>query len=312
MAAEGTGGQLQRWLSLGATVIAPATLLSALLFYFGYVSSRAQYAYFGIDVDTIGLSTQDYVMRSPQPLLAPLLVLALLGTGGVLAHARIRQRVAAAGRAEDRWDRWDRYQAVTRWAAVGGGLLLATGIVLLVGYAYLQDWRAYSLVTPLLLAAGTGVLAYLGRIRVLLRQARPSQDQQALPPDTFSRDLNRGAAALAVVLLVASLFWAAATVAQWSGRGLAHHYATRLSQLPSVIVDTQERLYLRDPGVQETALPAADGQRFRYRYRHLRLLIQGHDRMFLVPDTWSASDSTLLLPLNDTVRVQFQFQNEAP
>ena len=50
------------------------TLVSALLFYFGYVSARSQYEYFGIDVDTIGLSTQDYVMRSPQPLLVPLLV----------------------------------------------------------------------------------------------------------------------------------------------------------------------------------------------------------------------------------------------
>lgn len=303
MAAEGTAGQLQRWLSVGATVIAPATLLSALLFYFGYVSSRAQYAYFGVDVDTIGLSTQDYVMRSPQPLLAPLLVLALLGTGGVLAHARIRQRVAASGE-----DHRAGYLAATRWVSAGGGLLLVAGLVLLLGYAYLQDWQAYGLVTPLLLAAGAGVLAYAGRIRALLRQAAPSGGQ----PDTFSRDLNRGAAALAIVLLVASLFWAAATVAQWSGRGLAHHYAARLSQLPSVIVDTQERLYLRDPGVQETALPAAEGQRFRYRYRHLRLLIEGHDRMFLVPDTWSASDSTLLLPLNDSVRVQFQFQNDAP
>ncbi len=301
MAAEGTAGQLQRWLSVGATIIAPATLLSALLFYFGYVSSRAQYAYFGIDVNTVGLSTQDYVMRSPQPLLAPLLVLALLGTGGVLAHARIRQRVAGQAHRAG-------YLAATRWAAAGGGLLLVAGIVLLLGYAYLQDWQAYGLVTPLLLAAGAGVLAYAGRVRTLLRPADPSEGR----PDTFSRDLHRGAAALAIVLLVASLFWAAATVAQWSGRGLAHHYAARLNQLPSVIVDTQERLYLRDPGVQETALPAAEGQHFRYRYRHLRLLIEGHDRMFLVPDTWSASDSTLLLPLNDTVRVQFQFQNDAP
>lgn len=50
--------------SVATTVIAPATMLSASLFYFGYVSSRAQHEYFGLDVDTIGLSTQDYVMRS--------------------------------------------------------------------------------------------------------------------------------------------------------------------------------------------------------------------------------------------------------
>jgi hypothetical protein len=62
----------------------------------------------------------------------------------------------------------------------------------------------------------------------------------------------------------------------------------------------------------ETALPASEGQTFRYRYRNLRLLIQGKDRMFLVPDAWSASDSTLVVPLDDSVRVRFQFQNDPP
>jgi hypothetical protein len=58
-------------------------------------------------------------------------------------------------------------------------------------------------------------------------------------------------------------------------------------------------------------LPSA-GQTFHYRYRGLRLLIEGQDRMFLVPDKWSASDSTLVVPLDSSVRVQFQFQNQAP
>jgi hypothetical protein len=45
--------------------------VKALPFYFGYVSARAQYAYFGVDVDVLGLGTRDYVMRSPQGLLVP-------------------------------------------------------------------------------------------------------------------------------------------------------------------------------------------------------------------------------------------------
>jgi hypothetical protein len=53
------GAQFERGLNVLGSIIAPATLLGALLFYFGYVSSRAQYDYFGIDVDVIGLSTQD-------------------------------------------------------------------------------------------------------------------------------------------------------------------------------------------------------------------------------------------------------------
>ena len=76
-------------MSFAAGIVAPITVVGALLFYFGYVSARAQYEYFGIDVDTIGLSTQDYVMRSPQPLLVPLLVLTLLAVAGSSCTTRI-------------------------------------------------------------------------------------------------------------------------------------------------------------------------------------------------------------------------------
>jgi hypothetical protein len=72
-------GRLVDWLGSWATVIAPVSVVSALLFYFGYVASRAQYEYFGVDVDVVGLGTQAYIMRSPQPLLVPLLVFTMLG-----------------------------------------------------------------------------------------------------------------------------------------------------------------------------------------------------------------------------------------
>jgi len=303
---DGTAGQVQRWLGVATTVIAPATLLSALLFYFGYVSSRAQYDYFGIDVDTIGLGTRDYVMRSPQPLLAPLLALVLLGALAVLGHLALRRRIDSAGAV-----RLARYRLANRAGTGLAAALLATGIGLLLGYAPLQDWAPYALVTPLLLAAGAAGLVYTARLRRLL--AAPVADSPGeQPAEPMPVELRRGALVLAVLLIVTSLFWATATVAQWIGSGLARHYAARLDEFPSVILDTQERLYLRDPAVQETALPTAPGQRFHYRYRHLRLLIEGHDRMFLVPDRWSPSDSTLVLPLDNSVRVQFQFRNETP
>jgi hypothetical protein len=134
--------------------------------------------------------------------------------------------------------------------------------------------------------------------------------------------LRRAIALLIGVVIVASIFWATATVAQWSGRGIARYDAGHLDRFPSVILDTKERLYLTDgcqrradPGracIEETALPTGPGQIYRFRYRHFRLLIQGHDRLFLVPDVWSASDSTLVVPLDDSVRIQFQFQNQPP
>ncbi len=49
-----------------------------------------------------------------------------------------------------------------------------------------------------------------------------------------------------------------------------------------------------------------------YRYRGLRLLIMGEGRMFLVLAAWDPSDSALIVPLDGSVRVQFQFENQPP
>ena len=299
MADESKSSQLERYLSLGASVVAPITVISALLFYFGYVSSRAQYAYFGVDVDTIGLSTQDYVMRSPQPLLVPLLALVVIAVAFVALHLAVTAWVARA--------RPERARTVTRRVLYAGLAVLAAGITLIILYPLLADWPYYNLVTPIVVAVGAGTVAYTWRLASRLPQP------DALPAPPSSPTLRRMGQVLLWVLVGATLFWSTATIAQWSGRGLARYDARHLDRLPSVILDTKERLFTRDPGVEETALlPATAGQTYHFRYRHLRLLIEGKDRMFLIPDTWSASDSTLVVPLDDSVRVRFQFQNDPP
>jgi hypothetical protein len=327
------GSQLERWVSVGGSVIAPATALSALLFYFGYVSSRSQYEYFGVDVDTIGLSTQDYIMRSPQPLLVPLLVLTLIGAGLLTLHLVIRRRIGSAvaeavteqdatARDTGSAPRVERVRRVARRSVAAGLVVLGAGMTLLFTYAYVRDWAAYNLVTPLLITAGTALVAYASHVpslleRLLRRQARAAGTGTGPAPGSGAHAadpllLRRTADVLFLVVIAAGTFWAAATVAQWSGRGLAQHQAQHLDRMPSVILDTKERLFLHSPGVEETVLPPSEGQTFHYRYRHLRLLIVGHDRMFLVPAVWSASDSTLIMPLDGSVRVQLQFQNEPP
>ena len=95
MADESKSSQFERYLSLGASIAAPITVISAILFYFGYVSSHAEYGYFGIDVNTIGLSTQDYIMHSPS-LLVPLLALVVIGLALVVAHLWITARIQGA------------------------------------------------------------------------------------------------------------------------------------------------------------------------------------------------------------------------
>jgi hypothetical protein len=327
------GTQVQQWVSFGASVIAQVTVISALLFYFGYVSSRSEYAYFGIDVDAVGLSTQGYVMRSPQVLLVPLLVLGLVGAGFLVINSGVRGRIALRLNRVGEGDQGDdpgvesrahveRIRRNLRRAAIAGLVILVGGVVLLFAYPYVRSWSPYPLVTPLVIALGATLAAYawsLGNFVRRLEAAPATTDAKTAGPvgvRSTAADANlmarRTAAVLIGVVIAASLFWATATIAQWTGRGLAEYQARHLDTLPSVILDTKERLFLRDPGITETLLPSSDGQTFHYRYRGLRLLIDGQDRMFLVPAHWSASDSTLIVPLDESVRVQFQFQNQPP
>jgi hypothetical protein len=277
--------QAERWISFAAGIVAPVTLLSALLFYFGYVSARTQYEYFGIDVDTIGLSTQDYVMRSPQPLLVPLLVLTLLAVAGLLLHKAIRGRVTAGS------------ARTVRRVRVGVILALVLGVVGLLAYPLIGQLPYYALFVPLLIGLAAAALAYL---TYLARTIEPELGSQ------------RVLVILLAVVTTTCAFWATATTAQYSGRGLAKSDARDLDQFPVVILDTKERLQLRSPGIEETALRAGAGQTFNYRYRGLRLLVVGDDRLFLVPQRWTASNTTLVVPLDGNVRVQFQFENDPP
>jgi hypothetical protein len=325
-----SGSQLEHWISIGATIVAPVTVVGALLFYFGYVSSASEYAYFGIDVDTIGLSTQEYIMRSPQTLLVPLLVLALASAGFLTLNVAIRGRITSAvahpadeaNKAEPGANparHAEHIRRMVRRSRVLGLAVLTVGVVLLFTYSYVRNWALYSLVTPLLIGLGAAIVAYTSHILNLLQHL---QEQQApaigtdvgagrVAPARADSSLvaRRIAGVLIYVVIAVSIFWATATVAQWSGRGLAIYDAEHLDNLPSVILDTKERLFLRDPGIEETLLPPSEGQTFHYRYRGLRLLIEGQDRMFLIPDEWAAYDSTLVVPLDGSVRVQFQFQN---
>jgi hypothetical protein len=269
----------ERWVSFAAGIVAPVTLISGLLFYFGYVSARSQYEYFGIDVDTIGLSTQDYVMRSPQPLLVPLLGITLLAVAGLLLHNAIQPTATGIRRAK-----------------IIAIAVLLLGVLGLLGYPFLGRLPYYALIVPVVIGLAAATLGYLSYVDRQLAGLKPQYVLLGL---------------LAVVTITCA-FWATATTAQYSGRGLAKSDAENLKQFPVVILDTKERLQLRSPGIEETALRTGTGQTFNYRYRGLRLLVVGQNRLFLVPQQWNASNTTLVVPLDGSIRVQFQFQNDPP
>ncbi|WP_457102087.1 hypothetical protein [Microbacterium sp. P5_E9] len=279
----------EKWIGFLSKFIAPATLITALLFYFGYVSSREYFLYFGVDVDVLSLSNQQFVMRSPGALFVPVMVIVLAAAGLIVGHRVLRRRVRAMNEV-----RQTRVIRIFGWTGV---ILLTIGLLLAFLFAVLGNWDYYGFVTPLCLAVGAGLTAYS------LSTARAV---------TGSKE-GRSAIVLLVAAVVAGVFWATATVAQWWGLGQARFLAADMGVLPAVVLDSKQPLQAGSADIQQTELARgltpeeAQGQ-FLYRYHGLRLLVRGGDYLFLVPDLWSPNASTLVIPLDDDAfRFRFRF-----
>jgi hypothetical protein len=298
------GRSVEQWLTLAGSVAAPAGLVAALLFYFGYASTRAKYEYYGIDIDVVGLGTREVLMRSPQPLFVPLVVLAVLALFAVSLHLAVRGVIEArAGEHPANEPRRGTLLSAAGVVEAAGVAVLAAGMTLLLAAAWLSGWAAYDLVTPLCLLLGVLLFTYGRHVRTGIA------NRNTTDVDTASAPLRRTVWILCAFVVAGSAFWATSTLAEWSGRGQAVRLSHSFGDLPRVILDTKERLYIQNEVIQETLLPPADGQTFRYRYRNLRLLVVGEQRMFLVPETWSNNGMTIVVALDSDTRVQFQFQN---
>ncbi|MDR7189913.1 MULTISPECIES: hypothetical protein [Microbacterium] len=284
----------EKWMGFLSSFVAPLTLVTALLFYFGYVSTREFFRYFGVDVDIIGLSSQEFVMRSPGALFIPVMVLTLLAAAAILGHRVLRRRLLAQKRPAQR-----RVIGLLAWTGIG---FILAGLVLAFLVPFLPGWTYGQLLTPLFLAIGAGLAAYASAtVRALDRSSG-----------------GRGVVVLLVLVMIAGTFWSTATIAQWWGLGQARSLAADLTTLPAVVLDTPERLYPGNDAITFQQLedeasvedPAAAPQTFAYRYFGLRLLAQGGGRLYLVPDAWSPDASTLVVPYDD-VRVRFRFVPDA-
>jgi PknH-like extracellular domain len=113
---------VNRWLGIVGLVVAPTTLITSLLYYFGAVSTRKRLLHFGIDPNAIGYTTSDYVTDSVGIVFALALGLLAICAALLLAGLCIR-RLAVAGRGS----------RTMRWAAsvliVLGALATVVGLV---------------------------------------------------------------------------------------------------------------------------------------------------------------------------------------
>ncbi|MGY1762285.1 hypothetical protein ACI79G_15180 [Geodermatophilus sp. SYSU D00779] len=270
-------------MELLSLVVPPTTLVTALLFWFGFELVDARASYFGLGTGTLGFSTTDYLIRGVEAGIVPLIVLFLAMLSGVALHI-------VAHRLAGRWGT----EKPFRW---GVGLVGVAGVSLGVAGAY-GVFRAlpppidWYLLPPVLLASGPLVTAYAVRW---------------LPPPEVPAARSAQISTVAVGgLVILSLFWAASLYADALGRGRAQQLGASLTLQPRVTVYSERPLAI-DPAVATTAqLDAAEGGRYLYRYSQLRLLIRSDDKYFLLPDDWTlATGTVLVIPDSPEVRVEF-------
>ncbi len=284
---------LPNWIGVVGLFIAPTTVIASVCYFYGYVSTRKYFAYFGIDTDAVGFSSSDYVMRSVRALFVPLVAGLLTYVALLWAGAYLRRMVQSRRRTRAR---------TLGWVAVAVGAVST-------GWAIVSLTRPqWALVhvdalTPVALGLGAASLG------VGLWMLTSSQTPAAAGLLAAARQASLVVTAGAIVL---ALFWITDIFAVAYGEDQARITAARLwSQENSVVLDADARLYLPVPPkqIKVTWAPPADpaAKPTFLRYECFRSLAVRGDRWVLVPARWTpeygyaviiTADSSHVISLN--------------
>lgn len=276
--------------SIGA-VVAPTTLITALLYYFGWARISAQAQYLGLDPSLLGYSTQDYLLRSISAAYVP------FGASLIVALLLL---------VTDRWVKaqFERQQGspILTWAT--RGLLLCGAVSLVAGWlgttAAVGPSSRVRLLSPLGLVFGIGGMSYAVH---LARKARQHTELRAL--ETATRGAPSLEVILVAILLSLTVVWEVAVYANYIGIRHGEELVLRLNRRPTVTVLSSKRLNVNAPGVSETAIEGPE-LAYAFRYTGLKLLSRTGGKYFLMSAAWSRLDGvTIVLPDSDLVRLEF-------
>jgi hypothetical protein len=274
---------------LAGAIVAPTTLLTSLLFYFGWSRAYWFYDYFGVHSTLLGLTTQDYVQQSLDGLFVPLTVAACAALVALSAHTLVRSRLAGGAS--------PRLLRVLLPALAGAGLVLVVGgLWSVVGTTMLNRHLAAA---PISLAVGVMLLVYTAH---LWRSTHPGTDGAARPRAGWLAVVEWAGV---FVLVGLSLFWAANDYSAAVGRSRARQFVAELPLYPSAVIYSERSLSLHAPGVREVRCQDPEAA-YRFHYDGLKLVLQSGNQYLFLPQAWTPTDGVaILMPRNDTVRLEF-------
>lgn len=275
-----------RGIKLIGSILGPTTFLTALLLYFGHQHAYWYFDYFGVNATTMGLTTQDYVIRSVDPLFTPVTTAAAVCLVGLWGYRLLRRWLSDAA--------WQHLLRALRPAtAVGGFVLVAVAVA---GFVNPVALRPYVGVPGLALASG--VLLLVAALR-MARTATPRASERE--PSTLAA-AEWGAI---FVLVGIGLFWAVTDYAKAVGTGRGVQQEQALPWTPDVTVYSEKGLGLSAAGVREVTCQAPEAA-YGYRYDGLKLVLEAGDQYFFLPADWNPTDGVaFVIPRGDTVRLEY-------
>jgi hypothetical protein len=275
---------------LGA-VVAPTTLLTALLYYFGRAHATGLFGHFGVHVTVLDLTVQDYLIRGVDGLIVPLVFL----VGAVLLTLWSRLLVLAALPTEKRSTV---RRALAPLAGVAGIILATIAVVDLLGVI---TFRNYPEVRGLSLSIGVLLLAYAAHaLRKIIAERQPERVSRKA---RHSMIIGEWGAVFALVSV--GLFWAVGNYAIGVGRGNAYQIEASLAYFPNLAVYSEKRLDLQGPGVHETPC-RQDNTAYRFRYDGLKLVHQSGNHYLFLPAGWTRTEgAAMLVQRNEILWLEF-------
>ena len=283
---EASGDERSPWSRLLGVVSAigpPITVVTALLFYFGWARADAQASSMGLDESLFGYAAQDYILISISALYLPLVLLLIVGVIWLALDRWLRREIDQ-----------DRHRTLA--AKVAGSAAVIAVVIAAVGLlvAFLQPTRT-AIFAPYVMAAGVLVAAWGIRLR---RHARLGH----APSLTTEERAVEVTLVLSLVTLL--LFWGTADYAQAVGRGLAAGFERNVQSLPRAEVYSPKPL-----GIGADAVKVSDvgtKEQPLYRYDGMRFLVLSGGRFFFLHDGWTTENGTVVvLPDDNSIRVEF-------
>lgn len=291
---------LPQVLKLVGSVVAPSSLLTALLFYFGLVYAIGFFRYFGVNFTVLNLPVQDYLILSVGGALIPLIYL----TGAALLALWLYQlplKKLSAGY------RRIVLRVLMPSAAIAGVVLVSLAMINATFEAAVFPatwWEARGLS----LSIGVLLLAYVARLRRMLMAAgRPGQLPRHVPESVVVAKWGT-----VFILVSVGLFWAVGSYATGAGEWHAASLEADLPYSPDVMVYSEKGQSLQGPGVREITCQNPNAA-YQFRYDGLKLVPQSGNQYLFLPAGWThAQGSAILLPRSEAIRLEFSQPGQIP